>query len=494
MRTAAEPTGSRRSGPRAVQAGSSRALELEAHLEGEAHAAARHAARALQLGAHAHARADRHRRREAAVVDARVDAARPADERDQARQQRRGRARAAARPARSARPSARSRPSRSARRIAGGREEALHALRVDLDPLGGAHRGARRSAASQRGSPSPAATPSTLPARPRSRSSRSVGASRCARPAARAGPRRPAPRILPASRPAPPATRRSIMRTRTAVLSRLGFALLVGFTLTGPLLYKSLHRPRPVGLPGRRGDPVAGAARGPRARRRPRRARCWRSGRCCVAGVVALPLRARRARRRGRRLAPRFLTGAGAGVGRGARLGGRWRAPRAPRARSSASARATSGWAPVGDKIIDRSVAFTHPEWKESWKGSRIQAHRRFGRTGWNVSDIVLGTGRISGENGEQIARARARARRQLLRHRARLLRLGQRAGDGPRDEGRARPALRRHQVLHADGPPADRHAGARATSRRSRAACARLGTDYVDLCPHPLVRRGRRA
>jgi aryl-alcohol dehydrogenase-like predicted oxidoreductase len=34
-----------------------------------------------------------------------------------------------------------------------------------------------------------------------------------------------------------------------------------------------------------------------------------------------------------------------------------------------------------------------------------VQSYRRLGRTGWNVSDIVLGTGRIGGEDGEQIAR-----------------------------------------------------------------------------------------
>jgi aryl-alcohol dehydrogenase-like predicted oxidoreductase len=34
-----------------------------------------------------------------------------------------------------------------------------------------------------------------------------------------------------------------------------------------------------------------------------------------------------------------------------------------------------------------------------------VQSHRRLGRTGWEVSDIVLGTGKIRGEDGERIAR-----------------------------------------------------------------------------------------
>jgi aryl-alcohol dehydrogenase-like predicted oxidoreductase len=65
----------------------------------------------------------------------------------------------------------------------------------------------------------------------------------------------------------------------------------------------------------------------------------------------------------------------------------------------------TKGWASVGSQINDRDVPFTNPEWKEAWKGSRVQDYRRFGRTEWSVSDIVLGTGRIEGEHGEQIAR-----------------------------------------------------------------------------------------
>jgi aryl-alcohol dehydrogenase-like predicted oxidoreductase len=67
--------------------------------------------------------------------------------------------------------------------------------------------------------------------------------------------------------------------------------------------------------------------------------------------------------------------------------------------------RGGDGWKSVEDEIFADNVVETHPEWMEAWKGSRIRAHRRFGRTGWNVSDIVLGTGGISGEEGEQIGR-----------------------------------------------------------------------------------------
>jgi aryl-alcohol dehydrogenase-like predicted oxidoreductase len=64
------------------------------------------------------------------------------------------------------------------------------------------------------------------------------------------------------------------------------------------------------------------------------------------------------------------------------------------------------GWSQVGDQIAsDVGIVKTHPELDEAWRGSRIRSHRRFGRTGYEVSDIVLGTGKIRGENGEAIAR-----------------------------------------------------------------------------------------
>lgn len=62
------------------------------------------------------------------------------------------------------------------------------------------------------------------------------------------------------------------------------------------------------------------------------------------------------------------------------------------------------GWADPAGKIFV-PAPYTHPEYKSEWKGSRVVNHRRLGRTNWEVSDVVLGTGRIEGEQGEQIAR-----------------------------------------------------------------------------------------
>ena len=94
---------------------------------------------------------------------------------------------------------------------------------------------------------------------------------------------------------------------------------------------------------------------------------------------------------------------------------------------------ATTGAAgsPSSAKIFDREVVFTNPELPRGLEGGA-----RAGRTGgsgapdFEVSDIVLGTGRISGENGEDDRAPRARARRQLLRHLAGLL--GERAARRP--------------------------------------------------------------
>ena len=100
-----------------------------------------------------------------------------------------------------------------------------------------------------------------------------------------------------------------------------------------------------------------------------------------------------------------FLTGAGAGAG--AALGSLVVAGGAGVARGLFGVgEGNGGWMGVGQNINDRDVAFTHPDPKAAWKESRIRAKRRFGRTGWEVSDIVLGTGRIRGEDGERIARA----------------------------------------------------------------------------------------
>ena len=65
------------------------------------------------------------------------------------------------------------------------------------------------------------------------------------------------------------------------------------------------------------------------------------------------------------------------------------------------------GWATVTGPALQVDVTTTHPEPRPEWAEARIRAYRRLGRTGFEVSDISLGSGRINEENGgEVIARA----------------------------------------------------------------------------------------
>jgi predicted aldo/keto reductase-like oxidoreductase len=64
-----------------------------------------------------------------------------------------------------------------------------------------------------------------------------------------------------------------------------------------------------------------------------------------------------------------------------------------------------AGWKGPLQEIFSADVATTHPTYPDAWKGARVQAHRRFGRTGYRISDVVLGSGRIKGEKGSRIVR-----------------------------------------------------------------------------------------
>jgi predicted aldo/keto reductase-like oxidoreductase len=194
-------------------------------------------------------------------------------------------------------------------------------------------------------------------------------------------------------------------RTRIAVLGSLALALVVGSLVTGHLLNVA-----PVGL-----DPSAfllgDSIQRLFQRVRPDQTRAvaglvWILVSLLALGAIAFALVRRSVRLNVAAVDPTrrgFLTGAA--------LGGVVAILSMLLASLAAAARALfgvgqggRGWAGIRP-IQDRSVAFTHPEWKESWGESRIEDHRRFGRTGWNVSDIVLGTGRIHGEAGERIGR-----------------------------------------------------------------------------------------
>jgi predicted aldo/keto reductase-like oxidoreductase len=93
-------------------------------------------------------------------------------------------------------------------------------------------------------------------------------------------------------------------------------------------------------------------------------------------------------------------TGAGAGAAIGALVAGG----------ATMYGRAMLGWGNEGrgwkepiDVVFGGDVVKTHPDYKEQWKGSRVQAYGRLGRTEWKVSDTVMGTGPLRGDNGAKL-------------------------------------------------------------------------------------------
>jgi len=140
------------------------------------------------------------------------------------------------------------------------------------------------------------------------------------------------------------------------------------------------------------------------------------------------------------------------------------------------------GWAPVASEIFTDKVVKTDPNPKDAWKGSRIRAHRMLGRTGWQVSDIVLGTGAIHGENGEQVARLA------LERGVNYFDTAPDYAGAGSEQAmGRALRSVPRDQVFIATKfCTPEGHLGPGTSVARYKEAIeqslGRLGTDHVDL------------
>ena len=64
----------------------------------------------------------------------------------------------------------------------------------------------------------------------------------------------------------------------------------------------------------------------------------------------------------------------------------------------------SKGWGAV-NAGIQASVETTHPSYPEAWKNARVQGFRTLGRTGWKISDVVVGSGRIKKQKGTEIVR-----------------------------------------------------------------------------------------
>jgi len=64
------------------------------------------------------------------------------------------------------------------------------------------------------------------------------------------------------------------------------------------------------------------------------------------------------------------------------------------------------GWLGVGQQVnSNEGVVKTHPVWEDAWRGARVQAYGRLGRTDWRVSDTVLGAGRLRGDDAWKIVK-----------------------------------------------------------------------------------------
>jgi predicted aldo/keto reductase-like oxidoreductase len=194
------------------------------------------------------------------------------------------------------------------------------------------------------------------------------------------------------------------LRPRTIAISALALSLALGFFVSGTYLYRAFIGLEPSGFPAGDVFQVIGRALLPELEFTVAGVVLAFGMILLFSGVVFFVMRSSvRAASAGDPARRSFLTGtlSGAGVALGsAVLGGG-----AAFARALGLGNEGRGWGPVGGEIFGGDVVKTHPEWKQEWRESRVQGYGRLGRTGWKVSDIVVGTGPLDGAKGEKIVR-----------------------------------------------------------------------------------------
>lgn len=198
------------------------------------------------------------------------------------------------------------------------------------------------------------------------------------------------------------------MSTRTSALLWLAIAAVVGFFVSGKYVYMAAIGLDPSAFPAGSTFQAIGKALLPGLNVTVAGV-VLAIGPLLLLGILAFFMVRSSARKSAAASAPdgarrSFLTGmlsgAGAGIGAfGVGMGGMlargW----------GGVGNGGRGWAPIGSEIFGGDVVKTHPQWKDEWKGAEVQNYRRLGRTGWEVSDIVLGTGPLDGEKGDKIVR-----------------------------------------------------------------------------------------
>jgi len=272
-------------------------------------------------------------------------------------------------------------------------------------------------------------------------------------------------------------------KPRNAIVGSLVFALVAGYFIVGHYLYKA-----PIGL-----DPsgfIAGEALHSLGLLFRPDATNTMSGvvllfaSLLAVGAVAFFVVRAAVRSRAAGVDPErrsFLTGAGTGAG--VALGSMVIAAGVAAARGLLGVgRGGRGWAEIGKHINDDTVVKTNPVWKPEWKGATVQRHRRFGRTGWNVSDIVLGTGRIRDEDGEKVARMAIDRGVNYIDTSPDYSAAGSEQAVGRAIRGKRDELFIATKFCTPIG-----HIGAGAPvamyKQAIEASLGRLGTDYVDLC-----------
>jgi hypothetical protein len=269
-------------------------------------------------------------------------------------------------------------------------------------------------------------------------------------------------------------------RSRIAWLVSLAAAAGVGFWISGPVLYRTFIGLDSSAFPGGAILERIGRLFLPDAG--------FSAAGLVLALLLGLPVAAlaffavRGARRaatdRSRRS---FLTGAASGAG--AALAA------AAAGTGVAFGRAFFGWSnegrgwnqPLGD-IFGGDVVKTNPTWREEWKGARVKVYRRLGRTGFDVSDISLGTGGIRGESGEAIVREALERGVNYLDTAPDYAGSGSEQAIGRALRGRDRSAL--FLATKFCRPSGHLPPGAPVAEYKEviEASLQRLGTDYIDL------------
>ena len=141
----------------------------------------------------------------------------------------------------------------------------------------------------------------------------------------------------------------------------------------------------------------------------------------------------------------------------------------------------TKGWDAVNDGISSPRVETTHPSYPDAWKNARARGFRTLGRTGWNISDVVVGSGRIKEQKGSDIVRLA------LERGVTYVDTAPDYSATGSEEAvGRAIRGVRERVFLATKFCTAYGHLGAGSSvadyTRVVEESLRRLGTDYVDL------------